>query len=555
MFWNRFKLMLSNNWLMLSIIFGGGLLLLLTVIGFASMESFYAQMMIAQLPFQILMVVIQAVIFAYLIIKIQTGTLTKTHIPQIKSDGIGVTFKDVIGLEESKREAMEVVELIRDRKRVQKIGGKIIRGILMVGPPGCGKTLLAKAIAKESNIPFIAMAGSEFTEIFVGMGAGRIRKLFSKARQLAQAYGACIIFIDELDVIGRGRNWSFMGGGEETNSTQNQLLVEMDGLKEKPANVIVIGATNAEESILDKALLRPGRFDRKIFIGLPNLEDREALFRYYLSKVQSDPAVDVGRLSRKSIAKSPADIENIVKEAALIATRDKRDIVEFKDLSSAIERIELGVKHKHKMSDEERAKTAYHESGHLVVLYLLHPTDDVFKASIIHRGGVLGVVHPQPREELFTENRDKLLADIKVYLAGYVAEKIRYGATTSGVAADFRGAMQIAHTMVWRLGMGTNGFLGDYTAVPESQRSHALADKLNVETQMILQACQKDVESLLKREWNVLERFVQELLKKDELEYDEIEAIFNEFGKSNPNKPVIPKNDSIETKIDPAAGA
>ena len=341
-----------------------------------------------------------------------------------------------------------------------------MKGLLMLGPPGCGKTYLAKAIATEARLPFISMSGSEFTEIFVGVGASRVRKLFAKARNLAYGYGGCIIFIDELDAIGRARQLSWGGGGSETNATQNQLLVELDGLKEKSGNVIVIGATNAPEETLDKALLRPGRFDRKIYVIRPGLEDRKKIFEYYLGKVRKESDIDIGRLARRAVYKTPADIANIVMESALITTRRKKEKISMKELSEAFERIELGIKHRLTMTKGEKEMTAYHESGHLIVLYLLHPTEDVFKASIIPRRGTLGVVHPQPREELYTQSKEKLLADIKVDLGGYIAEKIKYGTTSSGVASDFADAMKIAHFMVWRLGMGGSGYAGDYTQIP-----------------------------------------------------------------------------------------
>lgn len=531
--WNRkVKMFWMNHWVKVLIIFGVITLVSLAIVGLLSLESYYLHMTLAQLPLTLLMGAVHALIFAYVIISMQTGTLLKLKKTPIKSENVHVTFNDVKGIDEAKKEALEVVELIKDRTRIKKIGGKIIRGLLMIGPPGCGKTLLAKAIAKESGIPFISMAASEFVEIFVGMGASRVRKLFKKARQLAYGYGACIIFIDEIDAIGRGRSYSFLGGGE-TNTTQNQLLVEMDGLKEREENVIIIGATNAPESILDKALLRPGRFDRKIYIDRPGLEGREELFHHYLRKVKHDPSIDISRLARNTVYKSAADIENIVKEAALIATRKSKENVEWEDLSQAMDRIDMGIKHKRKLSQRERKMTAHHETGHLIVLYILHPTDDVFKASIASRGGALGAVLHQPREELFTTNREQALANIKVCLGGYVAENLKFGTTTTGVADDFKKAMAHAHAMVWKFGMGSNGYLGDYSIIPESQISNELKQKLNQETQEILQKCYQEVENLLKKEWTIMERFVSELLEKEELEYDEIEAIFAEYGKNN----------------------
>lgn len=532
--WNRkVKMFWMNHWVKVLIIFGVVTMVSLAIVGLLSLESYYLHMTLAQLPLTLLMGAIHALIFAYVIISMQTGTLLKLKKTPIKSENVNVTFDDVKGIDEAKKEALEVVELIKDRTRIKKIGGKIVRGLLMIGPPGCGKTLLAKAIAKESGIPFLSMAASEFVEIFVGMGASRVRKLFKKARQLAYGYGACIIFIDEIDAIGRGRTYSFMGGGGETNTTQNQLLVEMDGLKEREENVITIGATNAPESILDKALLRPGRFDRKIYIDRPGLEGREELFHHYLRKVKHDPSIDISRLARNTVYKSAADIENIVKEAALIATRESKENVEWEDLSQAMDRIDMGIKHKRKLSERERKMTAYHETGHLIVLYILHPTDDVFKASIASRGGALGAVLHQPREELFTTNKEQALANIKVCLGGYVAENLKFGTTTTGVADDFKKAMAHAHAMVWKFGMGSNDYLGDYSIIPESQISNELKQKLNQETQEILHKCHQEVENLLKKEWTIMERFVSELLEKEELEYDEIEAIFAEYGKNN----------------------
>ncbi|MBI5123792.1 MAG: AAA family ATPase, partial [Candidatus Omnitrophica bacterium] len=396
--------------------------------------------------------------------------------------------------------------------------------------------------ATEAGMPFVSMSGSEFVEIFVGVGAARVRALFKKARELAYGYGGCIVFIDELDAIARKRVFSAFGGTEETNSTQNQLLAEMDGLQElkdkegepRPEqNIIIIGATNAPEDTLDRALRRPGRFDRIIYIEKPGLEDREKLFAYYLNKVQYNKSLDIGRLARKAVYKSPADIENIVKEAALVATRNSRDKIELEDISEAIERIDLGLKRKLTMTPHEKEATAYHEAGHAVVLYILHPTSDVFKISIVPRKDTLGVTYTQPKEELYNHTKDKLLADIKVDLAGYAAEKMKFGVTSTGVSGDFKDAMRIAHFMVWSIGMSDAGFLGDYTSVPESQLSDNIKEKLNQETQKIFQKCLKEVEDLLEKEKPILERLVKELLEKDELEYDEVEAIFTEFGKTH----------------------
>lgn len=527
-----------NHWVKIvtvTVILG---LIVLTILGLGMLESFYRNLTLATIPLQLLLTGLNAFVFVYLYMAVFRGGFSAMKKSQVKSLNVNILFKDVIGLEEAKKESMEVVALLRDRAKVKKIGGKIIKGLLLVGPPGCGKTLLAKAIATEAGVPFLSVAGSEFVEIFVGVGASRVRKLFAKARQLAYANGACILFIDELDVIGRGRTFSFMGAGEETNSTQNQLLVEMDGLGAREESVLVIGATNAGEEVLDKALLRPGRFDRKIYIGNPNLEEREKIFRFYLSKVKYEPDIDIPRLARKSVYKSPADIESIIKEGALIAARKGKEAIGYKELTEAIERIELGVAHKLSMTPQEREMIAYHETGHMVTLYNLHPSNDVFKASIIARGSALGVVHSQPRDEFHTRNRDQILADIKVALAGFVAERIRFGVTSNGVASDFSKATAMAHDMVWRFGMGGDGMIGDFGILPEADVSNELKEKLNRSTQEILSQCANEVDNFLKQEWEIVKRFAGELLQKDELEYDEIDSIFAEYGKRHQNPPI-----------------
>jgi len=528
-----FLMFLKLYWVRIVVISVILLLILLAIVGMASLESFYRHITLAQMPFNILMAGVHASIFVFMYLIFLRGGFAKLERSKIKSKNVNIKWNDVIGMDDVKREAWEVVQLIKDRAKLKTIGGKIIRGILMVGPPGCGKTYLAKAIATEAAIPFISMSGSEFTEIFVGVGASRVRKLFKKARGLAYGYGACIIFLDELDAIGRKRTFSAFGGTEETNSTQNQLLAEMDGLKEKDYDIIIIGATNAIGDILDTALLRPGRFDRKIYVDRPGLEDREKLFRYYLKKIAYDTSIDIGRLARKSVYKTPADIENIVKEAALIGMRNKKDKVYLKEITESIERIDMGIKHKRQMTEYEKRVVAYHETGHLLVLYILHPTDDVFKASIISRRETLGVVHRQPREEIFTSNKDRILANIKAALGGYVAEKIKFGVTSDGVAQDFKQAMRYAHDMVWKYGMGEGGLLGDHTMIPEAQLSEATKEKLNNETNFIINKCAQEVEGLIKNESEIFEHIASELLKREELDYDEIEEIFKKHGKSH----------------------
>ncbi|MBI2095144.1 MAG: AAA family ATPase [Candidatus Omnitrophica bacterium] len=484
-----------------------------------SIDSYQRSYMVAWLSMLGLQSTISAVIFVVLYAKFLTRGFTGFKKKQLKTESVDVHWTDVIGMEGAKLEAREIVELIKDHARVKKIGGNIIRGMLMMGPPGCGKTYLAKAIATEAGMPFISMSGAEFVEVFVGVGASRVRQLFQKARRLAYAHGGCIVFLDEVDAIGRRRAFAIGGGSEETNSTQNQLLAEMDGLGDKAENVIVIGATNAAEETLDVALLRPGRFDRKIYVDKPDLQEREDLFHYYLSKIKYEDSLDVARFARKAVGKSPADIANLTKEAALIATRGKHDRVSADHLSEAMERIDLGLKRSTKIGQKEKEMTAYHETGHLIVLYLTHPTDDVFKASIIPRGPAGGVVYHLPSEEKHFTNRDEFLANIKVAVAGYVAEKIQFGVTSSGVSSDFQQAMRMAHAMVWRLGMGQSESLGDYASIPPDQISDSIKQKLNAETHQIIQDCLREVEELLKNERVLFERFAKELVERQELDY------------------------------------
>ncbi|MBI1992147.1 MAG: AAA family ATPase [Candidatus Omnitrophica bacterium] len=549
----RIRLFFEIHWVKVAVVLvvlGSILWPIFALMGIDSYQRTYLMALFAMTP-------IQSILYAGIFIIMLSwlhyggGSFSKLSKSRVKGEAVKVRWDEVIGMEEAKREAWEVVELLKDHVKVTQIGGKVLRGVLLAGPPGCGKTYLAKAIATESGLPFLSVSGSEFIEIFVGTGPARVRRIFKKAQQLARVEGGCIIFIDELDAVGtsRGADLGF-GAQTERNNTVNELLVQMDGLESQRYNVVVIGATNASESVLDPALLRPGRLDRKIYVDRPGLEDREKLYQFYLSKVKADSAIDIARLARRSVWKSPADIENIVKESALIAARNKRELITFKDLSEALERIELGFKRRRKMNEEERRRIAYHEAGHVVVTYLLHPTDDVFKASIISRRDALGVVYHQPREELFTSSRNRILANIKAALGGFVSEKLKFESTSDGVAADFHNAITQAHNMVWRLGMGTNGFVGDYEALLSSwafrgagsgdRLSDRTKDRLNEETHLILSQCVKDVEALLRTEDVLLERFAGELLKREELEYDDIEAIFTEYGKQRVLPPQTP---------------
>ncbi|MCK9432315.1 MAG: AAA family ATPase [Candidatus Omnitrophica bacterium] len=547
--WKKVRFYVKLHWLKaLLFTFLGALaisLIYLIVIGLRAWnesESYLRQSQLAMIPLQLYLQIIMALIFGFvytylmywLYFKRGASSFSQTTKKSVAGGEIGITWADVIGMDEAKQEALEIVRLITDRASLQRIGGKILKGIIMLGPPGCGKTYLAKAIATEAKLPFISMSGSEFVEMFVGVGAGRVRSLFKRAQQLAELEGGCIIFIDEIDAVGAQRSMDRgFGGSTEHNTTLNQLLVEMDGLKDKDYNIVLIGATNAPETYLDPALLRPGRFDRKVIVDKPNLEDRQKLFSYYLKKVKYDPAsVKIDRLARITVGQSPADISNIVREAALIAVRNQSEVISMQEIDEARERIALGIKRRVKLSEKEKWQTAYHESGHAIITYLLAPSKDVFKITITPRGPTGGATWIPEREDTFIEDSNNLLSKIKISLGSYAAEKIKYNATTSGVYGDFSSAMHHAHSMVWVCGMGKSGFLGNWEIVEKV--SEDVKAKLDADVQDILNTCLIEVTELLKKEEPLMDRLAKELVAKGELNYDEIETIFKEFNKSRP---------------------
>jgi len=544
--WKKAKFYVSLYWVRITVIsVVTTALIILTIIivkglkAWNESESYLRQSQLASAPLSIFMYLviglIQTFVFVYMINWVQSKggqKFSQSKKKSIAGETIGITWADVIGMDEAKQEALEIVKLITDRAELQRIGGKILRGILMLGPPGCGKTYLAKAIATECKLPFISMSGSEFVEMFVGVGAGRIRSLFKSARQLAELNGGCLIFIDEIDAVGaqRGLDQGF-GGTTERNTTLNQLLVEMDGLKDKDYNIVIIGATNAPEKFLDQALTRPGRFDRKIIVDKPNLDDREKLFAYYLKTVKYDAAdIKMDRLARITVGQTPADIANIVREAALITIRNHNSSISMQEIDEARERIALGIKRRIKLSDKEKWQIAYHEAGHAITTYFLAPSQDVFKVTITPRGPTGGVTWTPEREDIFIKDSNKMLSEIKVNLGSYAAEKIKYNSTTNGVYSDFSSAMHYAHQMVWICGMGKSGLLGNWEML--NNISEEIKTTLDRDVQEILKNCLDEVTELLKKEEPLLDRLAKELVVKSELNYDEIEAIFKEFGKN-----------------------
>ncbi len=546
----KFKLWLKLNWVktaiisfFITVLIMGGVFLYFGITNFIQLESFSRRQMAAQLGLTMVMFLFVHLFtipfyFGMHMYLMQGGGLGNLGKEKISTALANVKWDDVIGMESAKKEAWELVKLLKDRAMVKAIGGKIIKGTIMIGPPGCGKTYLAKAIATECGLPMLSAVGSEFVGIIIGQGAAQMKSLFKQARAMAEMHGGCIIFIDEIDSFARPRQQlTGFGGSISHNATINQFLTELDGLRQAENNIVVIAATNVPAEDLDSAIMRAGRFDRKIQVNKPNLDERKLLFDFYLKRVDASPDIKSELLASKALGFSPSDIDAMVRESGLIALRDSRTKITMKDLSEAYDRVTFGLKANITLTANEKKWTAYHEAGHAVIAYLIHPTNDVIKASIIPHKGNLGFIFQRPMEELHSSNKEHLLANIKVSLASYVAERMKFGSTSSGVGggrgSDFDNAMRIAHVMVWQYGMGKSGLIGDFHALTGFQTaliSEKTKEILDQDVQDILQTCMKEIEALLTKNKDLFEYFAEQLLNKEELEYDEIETIFSKFG-------------------------
>jgi cell division protease FtsH len=456
-----------------------------------------------------------------------------------------VTFSDVAGVDEAKDDLQEIIAFLKDPKKFTKLGGRIPKGCLLVGPPGTGKTLLARAIAGEAGVPFFSISGSDFVEMFVGVGASRVRDLFVQGKKNAP----CIIFIDEIDAVGRHRGAGLGGGHDEREQTLNQLLVEMDGF-EANEGVILIAATNRPD-VLDPALLRPGRFDRRVVVPRPDVKGREGILQVHTKKVPLGGDVDVGVLARATPGFAGADLENLVNEAALLAASNNKEKVDMHDFELAKDKVMMGAERRSMIiSDDEKRNTAYHEAGHALVAKLLPGADPIHKVTIIPRGMALGLTQQLPIDEKHTYGKEYLLNNLVILFGGRVAEELVLNHMTTGAGNDIEKATDLAHRMVceWgmseRLGPMTFGkkeeeiFLGrDFTQKVDYSENTAI--EIDAEVRRIIQESYHKAKDLLKANLRLLHKVAESLLEKEVLDGSEIDAIVREFG-GNGGAPLTP---------------
>ncbi len=453
----------------------------------------------------------------------------KSKARQLDESNNQTTFADVAGCDEAKEEVVEIVDFLKEPTKFQKLGGRIPRGVLLVGPPGTGKTLLARAIAGEAKVPFFSISGSDFVEMFVGVGAARVRDMFETAKKNSP----CIIFIDEIDAVGRSRGAGTGGGNDEREQTLNQLLVEMDGF-EASSGVIIIAATNRAD-VLDKALLRPGRFDRQVMVGLPDIKGREQILLVHMRKVPLDPDVKADILARGTPGFSGADLANLVNEAALFAARRNKRTVDMEDFEDAKDKIYMGPERKSMvMREEERRNTAYHESGHAVVAKLLPKADPVHKVTIMPRGWALGLTWQLPEFDRISNYKDKMLEEISILFGGRIAEEIFMHQMSTGASNDFERATKLARDMVTKYGMSDNLGIMVYTgseqdsffgSMSSKTVSEATQQKVDAEIRRILDEQYGVARHLLETNKDKVEAMTVALMEYETIDADQINDI------------------------------
>lgn len=465
----------------------------------------------------------------------QAMSFGKSKAKMLLDSKVKTTFKDVAGIDEEKKELEEIVDFLKNGDKYIKLGARIPKGVLLVGPPGTGKTLMAKAVAGEAGVPFFSISGSDFVEMFVGVGASRVRDLFEQAKK----HQPCIIFIDEIDAVGRQRGAGMGGGHDEREQTLNQLLVEMDGFDEN-TNIIVIAATNRPD-ILDNALLRPGRFDRQIYINAPDVRGREQILKVHAKNKQLEPEVDLKTLAKRTPGFTGADLQNLLNEAALLAARNNKDKISMGDIDNSIDRVIAGIEKKSKvLTDEDKELTSYHEVGHALLAKLLKDADELHKVSIIPRGYALGVTWTKPKDEKVHTNKAKLLAQITVSLGGRAAEEIIYGKdrVSTGASQDLINVTNIARKMVTAWGMSDrlgnmaygknqeNVFMGrDFGH--QMDYSEQVAFEIDEEMKRIVDEKYEEAKNMLASNRDMLEAIAKELLDKETIDAEEFQDIMN----------------------------